>query len=149
MAKLEAIWIKRAKQGPMDSKSEAELVAGKGLRDNANQKGRRQVTIIEQEVWEMLMAELGGDLPPTSRRANLMVSGFPLKDSRGKVLRIGNCRIIIKGETKPCNLMEETLPGLRERMFPEWRGGAFGQVLDDGIIRVGDTLSWETEEAIK
>ncbi len=146
MAKLEAIWIKRAKQGPMDPKTEAELVAGKGLRDNANQGGRRQVTIIEQEVWQELMAQLDSDLPPQTRRANLMVSGFPLKDRRGQTLRIGDCRIIIKGETKPCNQMDEALPGLRELMFPEWRGGAFGQVLDDGVIKVGDTISWEDSE---
>ena len=143
MAKLEAIWIKRAKQGPMDAKTEAELVAGKGLRGNANLGGRRQVTIIEQEVWAWLMAELGSDLPPETRRANLMVSGFSLKDRRGQTLRIGDCRIVIKGETKPCNQMDEVLPGLRELMFPEWRGGAFGQVLDDGVIKVGDSIRWE------
>lgn len=143
MPRLEAIWVKRAKQGPMDPKEEVALVAGKGIVDNANQRGRRQVTIIEQEVWQGLMETLGGDLNPSRRRANLMVSGFPLKDSRGKVLRIGDCRIAIKGETKPCNLMEESLPGLQKAMYPDWNGGAFGQVLDDGVIRVGDTVSWE------
>lgn len=127
----------------MDPKEEVALVAGKGIVDNANQRGRRQVTIIEQEVWQGLMETLGGDLNPSRRRANLMVSGFPLKDSRGKVLRIGDCRIAIKGETKPCNLMEESLPGLQKAMYPDWNGGAFGQVLDDGVIRVGDTVSWE------
>ena len=146
MGRLEAIWVKRAKQGPMDPKDEVALVAGRGIVDNANQGGRRQVTIIEKEIWEALMAELGGDLHPSRRRANLMVSNFPLKDSRGKTLRIGNCRIAIKGETKPCNLMEESLEGLLVAMFPEWRGGAFGQVLDDCVIRVGDSLSWEDQD---
>ena len=146
MGRLEAIWVKRAKQVPMDPKDEVALVAGRGIVDNANQGGRRQVTIIEKEIWEALMAELGGDLHPSRRRANLMVSNFPLKDSRGKTLRIGNCRIAIKGETKPCNLMEESLEGLLVAMFPEWRGGAFGQVLDDCVIRVGDSLSWEDQD---
>ena len=39
--KLEKIWIKRARRGPMDAKEHATLVAGKGLRDNANQAGKR------------------------------------------------------------------------------------------------------------
>ena len=72
-----------------------------------------------------------------------MVSDFPLINSRGRTLRIGKCRILIKGETKPCNQMDEALMGLREVMFPDWQGGAFGQVLDDGEIRVGDEVSWE------
>lgn len=144
MGKLEAIWVKRVRRGPMDPKKEIELVSDRGIRENANQGGRRQVTIIEQEVWHALMETVGADLEPWRRRANLMVSGHPLRDSRGKILRIGACRIVIKGETKPCNRMDEAFQGLREAMFPEWRGGAFGQVLDDGMIRVGDPVSWET-----
>ncbi len=143
MGKLEAIWVKRAKQGPMDARDTVELVANHGIRGNANVGGRRQVTIIEKEVWEALMEELGGELEPWRRRANLMVSDFPLINSRGRILRIGDCRILIKGETKPCNQMDEALMGLREAMFPDWQGGAFGQVLDDGEIRVGDEVSWE------
>lgn len=127
----------------MDAKESVELIANQGIRDNANLRGRRQVTIIEKEVWSRLMDELGGDLDPSRRRANLMISGLSLKDSRGKTLRIGDCLIAIKGETKPCNLMEETLKGLREAMFPDWQGGAFGQVLVDGVIHVGDAVSIE------
>ena len=52
---LEAIWIKRMKRGPMDSVEMATLEKGVGLMGNANQGGRRQVTIIEREVWERLM----------------------------------------------------------------------------------------------
>ena len=48
MAKLEAIWIKRVRRGKMDPVLTAELIAGKGIVGNANQGGRRQVTIIEK-----------------------------------------------------------------------------------------------------
>jgi hypothetical protein len=51
---LKKIWIKRMKLGPMDSVSSTQLSAGCGLVGNANQGGRRQVTLIEQEVWEKL-----------------------------------------------------------------------------------------------
>jgi hypothetical protein len=44
--KLEQIWIKRFKGGPMDRKNAARLHAGAGLEGNANQGGKRQVTIL-------------------------------------------------------------------------------------------------------
>ncbi|MCZ6821212.1 MAG: MOSC domain-containing protein [Calditrichaeota bacterium] len=140
--KLEKIWIKRARRGPMDAKEHATLVAGKGLRDNANQAGKRQVTIIEKEVWARHMKELNADLDPATRRANLMVSGMPLADSRGRILQVGNCHLRILGETKPCERMDEALPGLKEVMWDGWGGGAYAEVLDDGEISVADVVEW-------
>ena len=133
---LQAIWVKRMRFGPMDPKPSAELVAGRGIVGNADQGRKRQVTIISEEVWERLMEELGGNLDPSTRRANLMVRGIELAETRGKVLRIGDCRIRIYNETAPCHRMDEALPGLREAMRPNWGGGAFGEVLDNGEIAV-------------
>jgi MOSC domain-containing protein YiiM len=139
---LAAIWIKRFKRGPMDPVPAATLVAGKGLVGNANQGGRRQVTLIEEEAWETMMSELHGSIDPSSRRANLMLRNFPLRDSRGRELFVGECRIRIFGETRPCELMDEALAGLRAAMQPEWRGGAFGEVLNDAEIKLGDEVRW-------
>lgn len=142
MGELAAIWIKRAKRGKMDPVDTATLVATRGLVGNADQGRRRQVTLIEEEVWRALMERLGGDADPSSRRANLMLRGIRLPETRGRVLRIGGCRIRIGGHLTPCYLMDEILPGLQAAMRPDWGGGAFAEVLDDGEIHVGDPVEW-------
>jgi MOSC domain-containing protein YiiM len=142
MAKLEAIWIKRARRGRMDPVQTAEIIAGKGIVGNANQGGRRQVTIIEQEVWQHRTAAVGAQLDPSRRRANLMISGLPLVKTRGRTLRIGECIFEIAGETKPCERMEEAAPGLRQSMYADWGGGAFAMVVKGGTINVGDDVEF-------
>jgi MOSC domain-containing protein YiiM len=141
--RLEAIWIKRAHRGPMDPVSHATLVAGRGLVGNADQGRRRQVTLIERAVWDRLMGEVGGSISPAARRANFMVSGIELAETRDRVLRVGACRLHVGGETRPCERMDQALPGLRLAMAHQWGGGVFAQVLDDGEVAVGDEVVWE------
>lgn len=145
--RLEAIWLKRMKGGPMDPVPAAELVPGRGLVGNANQGGRRQVTIVEQEAWDELMAELGASASAAARRANLLVSGVALKGSRGSELRIGGTIVEILGETRPCEQMEEAVPGLQAAMGTDWRGGVFGRVVRGGRIAVGDPVELVAPEA--
>ena len=128
--------------GPMDAVPSALLRAGRGIVGNADQGGRRQVTLLAAEVWEALMYDLGSSLPASARRANLLVRGTDLRESRGRIVRIGACRVRIFGETKPCEQMDQALLGLKDAMWAPWKGGAFGEVLDDGRILVGDVVKW-------
>ena len=144
-ASLQAIYIKSEKRGPMLPAAQADVRARRGIAGNANQGGRRQVTILEQEVWEDAMKALGGSLEPHARRANLLVSGVRLPHTTGRILRVGTARIRILGETKPCPRMDEALPGLKAELQPDWRGGVYGEVLDGGTIRIGDAVGWEAE----
>jgi MOSC domain-containing protein YiiM len=127
----------------MDPVIDATAVSGRGLAGDVNTSRRRQVTIIEREAWNEMMSELGADALPVGRRANLMISGVTLHQSRGKILRIGSVRLAIGGETTPCERMDEYLPGLSDVMRPRWRGGVFAQVLDDGLLTVGDAVEFE------
>jgi len=144
---IEQIWLKRAKRGPMDAVASAHARTQRGLVGNANQGGRRQITLLEAERWAEHLVAVGRDgdpsIGPIRRRANLLVRGIPLVNARGRVLRIGAVRVQIAGETKPCHQMDEVFPGLQAVMQPAWGGGAFAMILDDGDIAVGDPISWD------
>ena len=128
----------------MDPVREARLVAGQGVAGSVDRSRRRQVTILSREAWDACMAELEAELDPSTRRANLLVTGVDLEGTRNRVLRIGDARLLIGGEVTPCERMEEAYAGLQATMRPHWRGGAFAQVLADAEIRVGDLIEWES-----
>jgi len=143
MAQLLGIWVKRVHRGPMDAVPAATLVAGRGLRGDATQGGRRQVTIMSHHRWTALTAHLPGPPDPAIRRANLLVDDLDLTNARGRVLRIGEARVRIFGETRPCRQMDEACLGLQDALAPAWGGGAFGEVIGGGAIHVGAAVAWE------
>lgn len=124
----------------MDPAERALVVAGKGIVGNANQGGKRQVTIVSAKHWKAVTASLNDTPDVRVRRANLLVSDINFADSRGKILTIGNVQIRIDGETRPCEQMEEAAPGLQSAMSVPWGGGVFGEILNDGELAVGDPV---------
>ena len=143
--RLEAIWIKRFRKGPMDPVQSATLEEGKGIVGNANQGGWRQVTLVEQEVFDRLRDDLAAGVDPAMRRANLLVSGVRLAGGHEQLLHIGDCTIELRGEARPCERMNQALPGLRKALSGEGSGGAFGMVLRGGEIRVGEEVWLERQ----
>lgn len=137
---LKAIWLKPHHKRPMTPVRSAVLVTNRGIRGNANQNGRRQVTVISQERWREVEQQFGRPIDPALRRANLMVSGIDLTGSRGQLLRVGSALIEIWGETRPCRLMDENLPGLQDALRADWGGGVFGVILEGAEIQVGDEV---------
>ena len=142
IVRVEAIYVKRAHRGVMDPVSEARLVAGQGIYGNVDRSRRRQVSLVSLDAWNRFMAALGGVASPARRRANIVVSGIDLEESRGRTLRIGEAELLIGGELTPCERMDEVIPGLQALMRPRWGGGVFAQVPRDGVIRVGDPIEW-------
>ncbi|NNF05224.1 MAG: MOSC domain-containing protein [Candidatus Eisenbacteria bacterium] len=145
---LEKIWTKRAHAGVMDEQSEGELVVDKGLVNNVNQGGKRAITVISKERWAEAEAMLDQTIDPKTRRANLLVSGISLLDSRNMILTIGETKIKLMGETRPCELMDKFVPGLRNALAKDWGGGAYGVVIEGGAIRVGDKVEIYDSETV-
>lgn len=141
--RVEALWVKRAHRGPMDDAREVTLVEGKGVLGSADRSRTRQVTIISDERWARVETALGWLPDPSVRRANVLVRGVTLALRRGDVLCLGEARVRIKGETRPCERMDEAAAGLRLALGADLGGGLYGEVLTGGVVRVGDPVRWE------
>jgi MOSC domain-containing protein YiiM len=120
-------------------------IAGQGLAGDhygGGLKGLRQVTLIQSEHLPVIGALLGGEAPsPCVLRRNLVVSGINLVALKGVRFRVGDAVLEGTGLCQPCSRMEETLgPGGYNAM--RGHGGLTAQVVQDGVISVGDALAF-------
>ena len=135
-----AIAVRTARNGPMRETPEAAAVAGAGLEGDLAPAPDRGVTIISSQQWEETKAALTAELPWHTRRANVLVDVARLAPLIGATIRVGDALIEIRGETRPCGLMDELHAGLKAALKPECRGGVHGYVRQGGRIGVGDAL---------
>ena len=107
-------------------------------------RGRRQVTLMERGDWDAAMAQLDSDVPWSERRVNLLVDGLDLPQQENTRLRIGlDVLLNITCECDPCSRMEAIVPGLKDALTPDRRGGVCARVLAGGTISVGDEIRIE------
>ncbi|MCS6863111.1 MAG: MOSC domain-containing protein [Abditibacteriales bacterium] len=123
--------------------NDAVAIVGKGLDGDQPRAFKRQVTLLSLEAWQQATAELGADLPPCTRRANIVLSGVDLSTTIGKSIRIGEMRLQVHGETMPCATMDAAKQGLKDALTPNMRAGVYGAVLEGGRVAVGDSVRVE------
>jgi len=141
MGTLIGIAVREGSRAPMREQSSAAVTLTDGLAGDWRGRLRdRQVTVLAREAWQQTCAELGADLGWATRRANLLVEGVDLRESAGGVLAIGEVRLAITGETRPCGRMDEAFEGLTRALTREWRGGVTCRVLSAGVLRLDDRV---------
>ena len=141
--KLIGIARKAKFRAPMEEVDTVGVSVELGLDgDKRGQLKKRQVSILAKEDWEAALAELGPDvdLPWTTRRANLLVEGVDLPQTKGTQLRIGSVLFEVSRETDPCEMMDAAYPGLQKALAPDWRGGILCRVLEPGDLKIGDAV---------
>lgn len=141
--RLTRIFLRPSARTPVQQVARTLAYPGAGLEGDHAGGGNRQVTLLSEESWRAACAELGRKLSPGLRRANLVVEGVELGAAIGQVLKIGSCRIRVIAETRPCRLMDDAAPGLRNALDPDRRGGVYGRVIEGGPIQVGDAVRTE------
>ena len=141
--RLEAIATKAAKRAPIVQADRANVSIATGVEgDFRGRQKARQVTVLFAEDWAAAVAGLDPAAPWTVRRATLLVAGVRNPQRVGDVLAVGDVRLVVTGETQPCVRMDEQMPGLRDALRPDWRGGVTARVIAGGEISVGDLARW-------
>ena len=126
---------------PMVETQECRVLMKRGPDTEDRKPGTREVTLLSVEAWVEACLQLKAALPWQARRANFLVEGIDLASTLGRTLSIGEVQIKVHGESRPCDVMEQQFKGLRAALVPDCRGGVHGQVLQGGVIRVGDRVS--------
>ena len=155
---VDSIHIARGAGEPMQSLGEVRAVLGHGLEgdryftESGHYSGRpsvggREVTLIEREAVEHVAGDVIGalgerldiELTAGETRRNIMKSGVPLNHLIGREFWVGE--VLMRGVRlcEPCNYLEGlTKPGVRMALMH--RGGLRADILNEGVIRVGDAV---------
>ncbi|BDA58551.1 MULTISPECIES: MOSC domain-containing protein [Shewanella] len=143
MPKLVAIAYKTIKRGPMNEVLCANVTQHSGIeKDVFGRPGKRQVTVLSLQQWQIACQSIGANLPWTTRRANLLVDGLTFSPADvGKQLLIGDLCLEVTGETDPCKKMDQAHAGLESALTPDWRGGVTCRVINDAMIHIGDPVT--------
>ncbi len=143
--RVEAIFITAASQAPMIECRSVKAITGCGLEGDRyciakpGEKSFANLTLIEQEAYDHL-ASIDLELPTNALRRNLLTSGIQLSALVGREFTVGNVRCLGSELAEPCNYIQgRTLPGVLKAMVG--RGGLRAQILDGGLISVGDAVS--------
>ena len=140
--------------GKMQSVGEVRAVAGQGLEgdryfakqgtftDNPNTTGR-QITLIESEAIDALERDYGVKIDGKDARRNIVTRSVALNHLVGREFRVGDVRMRGVRLDEPCNhmasLVSEELKD-KIRLGLMHRGGLRADILNDGVIRVGDNV---------
>lgn len=143
MGEVIGIATRLKRRAPMETCQRAEITFDNGVGNDSRGKfrGKRQVTVMSRESWIKVSEELDQDIPWTTRRANVLISGIELENTKGLQLRIGSCLLEITGELVPCERMDEQVAGLTSALAKNWRGGVTCKILKEGLVQKGDEAS--------
>jgi MOSC domain-containing protein YiiM len=153
--KVAEIYIAPQSAGEMVSIPEVCAFADRGLegdrffRDswNAVSRSDKAVSLIEDEVLQLAANELGMESVANLTRRNIVTRGVPLIELLGREFTLGGVRMRGIRLFEPCgHLVKVTkLPGIFKAL--EHRSGLKAAILSDGVIRIGDAVTFQAGAA--
>jgi MOSC domain-containing protein YiiM len=147
---IEAIAVSGAAEGLMALMDNATAVAGRGLDGDRYELGLgtysndpgdgRELTLIEAEALDSLLAQGGIALSPAEHRRNLTTRGIDLNALVGKRFYAG--AVLCEGVRlcEPCDHLVAVCG--KDVLAPlVHRGGLRANILAGGVINVGDVIA--------
>ncbi|HEV8639801.1 MAG TPA: MOSC domain-containing protein [Methylomirabilota bacterium] len=144
---------------PLEVVKEVRAVPGRGLEGDRYFLGRghysdwpsvggREVTLIEMETIEALWhglvnaagERLGINVTAGETRRNIATAGVPLNHLVGKTFWVGSVQMRGTRLCEPCRHLEDLVGRPRLMSGLIHRGGLRAQILNEGIIRIGDVV---------
>jgi MOSC domain-containing protein YiiM len=149
MSELLAIYLTPMGGSPMQAVEQAEALSGLGLAGDryalghgtwsAKPQWHSEITLIECEALAALEREKGLVLAPGAHRRNLVTRGVALNHLVEREFTIGVVRLLGLRLCEPCKYLDEkTEHGVRDALVH--RGGLRAQVLQGGLLRIGDPI---------
>ncbi len=153
MSSVIQLLIAESPASSMANASEVRAVPGHGLEGDRYftgvgtfsphpQKPDFEITFIEKEKIDAFVQKSGLPFTAAHARRNIVTEGVDLNALVGREFQVGEVRIRGIRLCEPCNYLAktsfpETLKGLVHQ------GGLRAQILSEGHIRLGDTISVE------
>jgi hypothetical protein len=141
---VEAVYVSPQAGAPAERVERVAAMAGLGLEGDRHVTGRgtfpsglpgSALTLIEAEVCDSFTPSLG----PDEHRRNIVTRGITLNDLVGHEFLIGSVPCRGMRLCEPCTVVQRysSRPVLRPLVH---RGGLRADILEDGVIGVGDTV---------
>lgn len=159
--RLDAIYLRPARNVPCVQATSAQAVTGQGLIGDRTLKSpsrnpigsNRQITLIQAEHIAVLAAFLNKPIDASWLRRNLVVSGLNLLAAKSLFkdqtmqLHIGEVALEITGPCEPCSKMEAIL-GQGAYNAMRGHGGVNARVLVGGELKIGDIVRCEVQNVL-
>lgn len=146
MGTVVAISITPKSGEPTVSVQEVRALVGRGLEGDryCDTKPDAQVTLIAAEAIDAMVQEEGYPLAYGDARRNIVTRDVPLNDLVGREFKVGDVSMRGVRLSEPCAHLagltdDRVLRGLVHR------AGLKAEILNDGVIRVGDAVEADVE----
>lgn len=152
MATLRAIFTAPARGAAIQASDAVQVHAGCGIVGDRNYRRNNtpadQITLLEQAAVEFFNQTHHSAITASLLRRNLLTENMALNELVGRTFRVGTVRLRGIELCEPCAvvgriLQAEGIPAQAGVRTLVGRGGLRAEILDTGVLRVGDTLTLE------
>jgi MOSC domain-containing protein YiiM len=133
----------------MISVPEVRAIAGCGLEGDrycreagtfSRKSPSNQMTLVEMEALDAVAQDYGFSIAAEELRRNVLTCGMALNHLVGREFTIGGIRLRGLRLCEPCSHLEQ-LTGKQMIKALRHRGGLRAEILNDGMIKVGDIIT--------